>query len=43
VAPEEAAPLCAALPGIAADVAPATVYGFGLDAGILWNVNSAEI
>lgn len=43
VAAADAEAFVAALAGITVVLAPATVYGHGLDAGPAWNVNTAEI
>ncbi|MBM3459176.1 MAG: N-acetyltransferase [Armatimonadetes bacterium] len=43
VAAPEAKDFCRRLEGIGAVLAPATVYGTGLEPGPLWNINTAEI
>jgi hypothetical protein len=43
VAAPEAKDFCRPLEGTGAVLAPATVYGAGLDPGPLWNINTAEI
>jgi hypothetical protein len=43
VAAPDAADFCRPLEGTAVVLAPATVYGTGLEAGPLWNINTAEI
>jgi hypothetical protein len=39
----EAKDFCRLLEGMAPGLAPATVYGAGLEAGPVWNINTAEI
>jgi hypothetical protein len=43
VAAPEAEALCQALAGTEIVVAPATIFGCGLEPGPLWNINTAEI
>jgi hypothetical protein len=43
VAAPEARDFCRSLEGMGAVLAPATIYGAGLDPGPIWNINTAEI
>jgi hypothetical protein len=43
VATPEAGDFCRALVGTGVVLAPATIYGAGLEPGSLWNINTAEI
>ena len=43
IAPSDVAPLEAALGPMEKVVAPATIFGHGLDDDLVWNINTAEI
>jgi hypothetical protein len=43
VAAPEVKDFCQLLQGMEIVLAPATIYGTGLQAGLIWNINTAEI